>query len=203
MSMKKTSFVVADLDPVDSYKLATGLIVPRPIGWIGTVDEEGVSNLAPFSFFNVVAGHPPTVVFAPASVGRKDTLDNVKATGEFTVNVVTIEVVEAMNASAATVAAEVDEFELSGVTAVASDCIAAPMVAESKANFECVVTHLLPIGQGRLGGHLVVGEAVMVHVADQLLDGTRVDQAELKAVGRHVGNWYSSATNLFEIERPD
>jgi len=200
--MEKTRFAVADLDPVDGYKLATGLIVPRPIGWIGTVDASGVANLAPFSFFNVVAGYPPTVVFAPAAGRFKDTLANVETTGEFTVNVVTVEVLDAMNATAATVAPEVDEFELVGVTPVASTLIAPPMVAESKANFECTVTHVLPIGQGSMGGHLVVGEAVAIHVASELLDGTRIDQASLRAVGRHVGNWYSNATDLFEIDRP-
>ncbi len=198
----KTRFVVGDLDPVDSYKLASGLIVPRPIGWIGTRSGDGVANLAPFSFFNLVSGHPPTMVFAPGAGGRKDTLDNVRETGEFTVNVVSAEVVEAMNTSAATVEADVDEFEFSGVTAAPSTQIAAPLVAECKANFECVLTDIVPIGSDPVRAHLVIGEAVVVHVEDALLDGTRIDQAALQAVGRHVGNSYSHATDLFDINRP-
>ncbi|NOX29838.1 MAG: hypothetical protein GXP35_07305 [Actinobacteria bacterium] len=114
----------------------------------------------------------------------------------------TIEVLDAMNATAATVEPDVDEFELAGVTPVASTHIAAPMVAESKANFECTITHILPIGEGSMGGHLAVGEAVAIHVAGELLNGTRIDQASLHAVGRHVGNWYSNPTDLFEIDRP-
>ena len=83
----KQRFHVADLQGVDGYKLATGLIVPRPIGWIGSISADGVVNLAPYSFFNVVSGQPPTFVFSPGRGGRKDTLANVREVGEFTINV--------------------------------------------------------------------------------------------------------------------
>ncbi len=197
-----STFVVSELSGADPYKLATGLIVPRPIGWIGTVSADGVANLAPYSFFNVVSGTPPTFVFAPGKSQRRDTLDNVKAVGEFTINVVTEEVVEAMNASAASVDADVDEFEHCGVTAVPSSRVRPPMVGECKATIECVVTDIIDIGHPEHGNSLVVGEAVVMHVDSTLLDGTRVDQAELKAVGRHAGNMYSRAIDLFEIVRP-
>ncbi|MEZ5296925.1 MAG: flavin reductase family protein, partial [Ilumatobacteraceae bacterium] len=116
----KQRFRVDELEGVDAYKLATGLIVPRPIGWIGTLSADGVPNVAPYSFFNVVSGLPPTFVFSPGRGGRKDTLDNVRAVGEFTVNVVTAEVAEAMNASSASFPPDVDEFEACGLTAVPS-----------------------------------------------------------------------------------
>ena len=118
--MEKRRFTVSDLGSVDGYKLATGLIVPRPIGWIGTISAAGVPNLAPYSFFNAVSGIPPTFVFSPGRSGRKDTLDNVRMVGEFTINVVSVEVVEAMNASSASFDADVDEFAECGVTAVPS-----------------------------------------------------------------------------------
>lgn len=198
----KQRFHVADLQGVDGYKLATGLIVPRPIGWIGSISADGVVNLAPYSFFNVVSGQPPTFVFSPGRGGRKDTLANVREVGEFTINVVTEEVVEQMNATSATFGADVDEFAACGLSAVPSRSIRPPMVGESKANFECVVTQIVDIGHPDNGNALVIGEAVEIHVVASLLDGTRVDQAALRAIGRHVGNGYSRATDLFDITRP-
>lgn len=199
---QKRSFVVSELAPNEGYKLGSGLVVPRPIGWIGTIDAEGRPNLAPYSFFNMVSGDPPTFVFSPGRGARKDTLRNVREVGEFTINTVTDEVVEAMNATSATVEAGIDEFALAGLTAVPSDRVRPPLVGECKANFECIVTDIIDIGHPDRGNTLVIGEAVMIHVADHILDGTRVDQAELRAVGRHVGSLYSHSHELFAIERP-
>ena len=201
--MAKRTFAVSDLEGVDGYKLGSGLVVPRPIGWIGTVATDGVPNLAPYSFFNMVSGVPPTFVFAPGKGSRKDTLDNVRRVPSFTINVVSDEVVEAMNATAASAGADVDEFELAGLTARPSTSIEAPMVDECKANIECVVVDIVEIGDPSFGNALVIGEAVAFHVAEHLLDGTRVDQAALGAVGRHVGNMYSRTHELFSLERPD
>lgn len=201
--MTKSAFAVDELTGADPYKLTTGLIVPRPIGWIGTLSGSGTPNLAPYSFFNAVSGNPPTFVFAPAIGMRKDTLDNVREVGEFTINIVTEEVGEAMNTSSATVEADVDEFALAGVTAVPSTRIAPPMVGECKANIECVVTDIVEVGRPGAGNALVIGEAVMFHVDEAILDGTRVDQAALKAIGRHVGNGYSRSTDLFDLIRPE
>ncbi len=89
------SFALEDLEGVDGYKLGTGLVVPRPIGWIGSIDADGGTNLAPYSFFNMVSGAPPTFVFSPGNGARRDTLDNVRAVPEFTINIVTDGVVEA------------------------------------------------------------------------------------------------------------
>lgn len=201
--MDKTRFRVSELTRADPYKLTTGLIVPRPIGWIGSISADGIANLAPYSFFNAVSGAPPTFVFSPGRGGRKDTLANVREIGEFTINIVTEEVAEAMNATSATHPAEVDEFEAAGLSAVPSLSVRPPMVGECKANIECVVTQIVDIGHPDHGNALVIGEAVEFHVTDQILDGTRIDQAELRAVGRHAGNGYSRATDLFDLIRPD
>ena len=198
----KRRFTVAELSGADPYKLTTGLIVPRPIGWIGSISAAGTPNLAPYSFFNAVSGLPPTFVFAPGRGGRKDTLANVREVGEFTINIVTAEVVEAMNATSASFPADVDEFEAAGLTAVASTSVRPAMVGECKANIECVVTQIIDVGHPEAGNALVIGEAVEFHIADEVLDGTRIDQAALRAVGRHAGNQYSNATDLFEIIRP-
>lgn len=199
----KRRFTISEVGGVDAYKLTTGLVVPRPIGWIGTLAADGTPNLAPYSFFNAVSGMPPMFVFAPGRGSRRDTLANVREVGEFTINIVTEEVAEAMNASAASFAPDVDEFAACGLTAVPSSSVRPPMVGECKANIECVVTQIVDVGHPEHGNALVIGEAVEFHVADHLLDGTRIDQSELRAIGRHVGNDYSRATDLFEMIRPD
>ncbi len=203
--VEKVTFLVDELDGVDGYKLVTGLVVPRPIGWIGSISPTGVNNLAPYSFFNAVSGDPPTVVFSPGagSGTRRDTADNVKVSGEFTVNIVTDEVAEAMNATSAGLPAESDEFAHAGLTAVPGVRVDAPRVAEAKAQMECRVTHELHVGREGGGNWLFVGEVIVFHVNEDLLDGTRVDQAALAAVGRHVGNSYSRTHELFTMIRPD
>ncbi len=198
----KLQFAVDDLAPMLGYKLLSSLIVPRPIGWIGSISSAGVPNLAPYSFFNAVSGQPPTVVFSPGAGQRRDTLDNVREVGEFTVNVVTAEVVEAMNATAASLPADIDEFAAVGLTSVPGVIVSAPMVGECRANLECKVTQLVPIGDPKNGNVLVIGEAVMIHVNDDVFDGNYVDQANLGAIGRHAGSTYSRADDQFSLERP-
>lgn len=208
VSEPKRSYAVQDLDPTEAYKLASGLTVPRPIGWIGTVSAEGIRNLAPYSFFNMVARYPPTFVVAPLLDARKDTLNNVKATGVFTVNIVTEETVVAMNASAASLPAEVDEFDACGLTAVKADTSDAPLVAEAVANFECTVKHMIPLGaepeDNRASGMLIIGEAQNIHVAERVIDDAfHIDQRELHAIGRLAGGYYTKVSDgLFTIERP-
>ena len=130
------------------------------------------------------------------------TKEFIKKNGEFTVNIVTVETLEAMNATAATIPADEDEFDHGGVTKLESVEITPCRVAEAVATMECRVVDIVHVGREGGGNHLVIGEAVMLHVAERVLDGTRIDQGELRAVGRHAGNWYSNATDLFTIERP-
>lgn len=192
------------VDPMDAYKLLIGLVVPRPIGWIGSRAADGTRNLAPFSFFNAVAATPPTVIFSPLLVdgGRKDTLRNVEETGEFTVNMVSAELAETMNLTSGRYPPDVDEFELAGLTPVDGHKVAAPMVGEAKANLECVVSALVPVGGPPMGSTIVVGEVVAFHVRDDLLDGTRVDQRALDLIGRMGGPSYTRTRDTFAMERP-
>jgi len=189
---------------MDAYKLLIGLVVPRPIGWIGSIDARGVRNLAPYSFFNAVAATPPTVLFSPLpqAGNAKDTLRNVEETGEFTVNMVSDDLVERMNITSGRYPSDVDEFELAGLTAVTGREVTAPMVAEAKANLECRVTQLVPVGRPPMGGTLVIGEVVVFHVRADLLDGTRVDQAGLDLIGRMGGPNYTRTRDTFGLERP-
>jgi flavin reductase (DIM6/NTAB) family NADH-FMN oxidoreductase RutF len=205
MSDTKTIFVANDLDGVDRYKLLIGLVVPRPIGWVGTVDADGVRNLAPYSFFNVVAGTPPTVLFSPGRRNGepKDSLHNVVSTGEFTINLVDEALAEAMNLTSGEYGPEVDEFELAGLTTLPGEAVRAPLVVASPANLECRVTRTVDLGDPP-SNTVVFGNIERIHVRADLLDGTRVDPLRLRAVGRMAGAGYTrTADGYFEMQRPD
>jgi flavin reductase (DIM6/NTAB) family NADH-FMN oxidoreductase RutF len=189
------------------YKLMIGSIVPRPIGWISSLDPEGRPNLAPYSFFNAVCPKPPTVLFCPQIRGSdghpKDTLHNVRATGEFVVNIVSEAIAEAMNATSAEVAHGVDEFSLAGLTAVASKVVSPPRVGESVVHYECRVTQIVEISDQPGGGSIVIGEVLHIHVDDSVLIGTdKIDPDKLQAIGRLAGTTYTRTTDLFDMIRP-
>lgn len=153
--------------PHDPFNAIVG---PRPIGWISSHDAEGRLNLAPYSFFNAFNYTPPIIGFS--SVGRKDSLNNIEATGEFCWNLATRSLAEAMNQSCAAVAPEVDEFALSGLTPVASRVVAVPRVEESPVSFECKVTQIIQlhgVDKVAVPTWLVLGEVVAVHIAKALL----------------------------------
>ncbi len=153
--------------PHDPFNSIVG---PRPIGWISSCSTDGALNLAPYSFFNAFNYTPPIVGFA--SVGYKDTVRNIEQTGEFVWNLVTRDLAEAMNRSSAQVPAEVNEFELAGLTPVASRLVKPPRVAESRVSFECRCTQIVQL-QGSDGEKvptwLVLGEVVAVHIAHAVL----------------------------------
>jgi flavin reductase (DIM6/NTAB) family NADH-FMN oxidoreductase RutF len=196
----------ADHQVHEIYKLMVGLIVPRPVALVSTVDKDGVPNVAPFSFFNGVGSNPPTVLFCPAlrSSGdkRKDTLRNVEQTGEFVINIVSDSIAAAANATAADVGPEVDEFLIAGLTAIPSEAVRPPRVAESPAQFECKLLQIVFTGQAPGAGVVVLGEIVRVHVAAHLEHNFRVDPAGLDAVGRMAGNTWVHTRERFELERP-
>jgi flavin reductase (DIM6/NTAB) family NADH-FMN oxidoreductase RutF len=189
------------------YKILIGSVVPRPIGWISTVNASGQPNLAPFSFFNVVCSRPPTVLFCPmirsTDGNTKDTLKNVKATGEFVVNIVSEELAPAMVATSVEIAAEVNEFERTGLATAPSVVVKPPRVAESLIHFECKVTQIVEIGNHPGGGSVVIGEIVHLHVDERVLLGEdKIDLAALRPIGRLAGSAYVRVTDLFEMVRP-
>jgi len=199
------------LDPAgiaanDIYKLMIGMIVPRPIAFVSTVDAAGVRNLAPFSYFTACGSNPPVVCFSTSvrSGPRryKDTLENVKATGEFVVNIVSEEFAAQMNMCSAEVAPEVDEFELSGLTPIASDLVEPPRVAESKAQMECRLYQIVPVSDRPGGGILVLGQVLRFHVLESLLDGYKIDPDNLIAIGRMGAPTYVRTRVRFNMQRP-
>lgn len=201
--MSKVVFDLAGTESTDRYKLLSGLVVPRPIGWIGTRRPDGTNNLAPFSFFNVVSSNPPVVIFSAGSHSDrpKDTVTLAERSGEFTVNIVSEDVVEAMSITSGSFTAEDDEFAIAGLTAAPGLKVDAPLVVESPANLECVVERIIDFGEsGRT--RLVIGDVVAIHVEDSVLDGTRIDNDALRAVGRMAGNTYINTRDRFELRRP-
>ena len=189
-------------------RVLTGVVVPRPIAFVSTLSSDGVTNLAPFSFFNAVAYDPPTIVFSSsrrasgANEKPKDTLTNIEETGEFVVNVVVDDIAEAMNRTAAEYPTEVEEFEIAGLTAVPSEVVAPPRVAESPVNMECRLVQVVPIGDGTHGHGLVIGEIVLMHVRDDIINGHRIDHQKLKPTGRLAGSMYCYTADTFEMLRP-
>ena len=204
VAVTRTTFLVDDLDPTDRYKLTTGLIVPRPIGWIGSYGPDGVPNLAPYSFFNAVASNPPVVLFSSGVADNrvKDSLANVRSSGVFTANLVDHDLAAAMNTTAAEVAPDVDEFVKAGLTATEFGNVDAPGVAEAKAVLECRVVNEVELGVDNPRHVVTFGEVVAFHVADEVLDGTRVDAAALDALGRLAGSGYTSTRDQFSLDRP-
>lgn len=200
----------AEHKPRNIYKLMTGIIVPRPIALVSTVDANGSTNLAPFSFFAGVGSAPPTVLFCPAlragggvePAGRKDTLRNVEATREFVINVVSEEIASEANTTAAEVGPEVDEFKLSGLTPLASEMVKAPRVAESPAQMECRLLQVIYTGDKPASGVIVLGEVVRFHVREELFEDFRIDPAGLDAVGRMAGNTWVRTRDRIELIRP-
>ncbi|WP_370499947.1 flavin reductase family protein [Mycolicibacterium sp. jd] len=182
---------ITALDTASAYKLLVGAVQPRPIAWVSTIGADGSANLAPFSFFTVASREPATLLVSigpKIDGGIKDTLANVRATGDFVVNVASFDHHLAVSTTGQTVAPEVDEFELADLTPVASDVVRAPRVAEARLAIECRLRE-----EHRIGTDTVIyGTAVRVHAAEGVLDDSlRVDNDVLNPLGRLAGPWFS------------
>lgn len=189
------------------YKLLSAVVVPRPIAWVSTLSSDGVPNLAPYSFFNAVCGKPPTVLFCPGyrdTPHPKDTLTNVRETGEFVVNLVSVANADAMNVTATEVAPDVDEFGRANLTALPSRTVKPPRVGESPVQLECKLQQIVPVSEQPGGGYIVIGEVLHVHVDDAVYDAERgyIDFAAYDALGRLAGNTYTTTRERFNLIRP-
>ena len=181
------------------YRLLSTAITPRPVGWISTTSTDGVDNLAPYSFCNVVAVDPPVVMFAP--VGRddlKNTPQNVADTEEFVLNTVTHDIVEEMNATSATLPAEESEFDHVGIDRAESVVVNPPRVAAASVALECELYDWIEVGDSVL----ILGEVVHAHVDEAVLTDDKIDIDALDPVGRLAGNYYATTQDRFELERP-
>ena len=199
-------FDPAALPPNGMYKLLISSVVPRPIAWVSSVDASGVRNLAPFSYFMAITDDPPTIAFScsyrgAGADGKKDTLRNVEATGEFVVNVVDDDRAAQMNVTSGDYPPEVDEFEMADLSVAPGARVRAPRVADAPISMECRLDRVVPVGRA----NLVLGRIVYMHVRDGLYDAAtgRVDMRRLRPVGRLAGNLYTHVHDIFELKRPN
>ncbi|WP_029061690.1 flavin reductase family protein [Labrenzia sp. DG1229] len=179
------------------------IVSPRPIGWISSLDAEGRTNLAPYSFFNAVGDRPPIVMFS--SSGYKDSAANVEATGEFVCNMASWDLKDEMNVSSAAVPSETSEFELSGLDMAASRLVRTPRVARAVTALEC--KHLQTIKLKDLEGAetdnwIVFGQVVGIHIDDSIIVNGKVDVTRYKPLSRLGYMEYAAITEVFEMSRP-
>ncbi len=197
----------AEIPAASVNRILLSTVAPRPIAWVSTLDEQGRPNLAPFSFFNVVCYRPPTLLFCPGVRGidtaTKDTLNNIRATGQYVINVVTQATAEAMDRTATELPAGQDEFEFGGLTPAPSLKVKPARVAESPVNFECELRQIIDVGDGGIGSaSIIIGEIVHMRVADEvLLPDFKIDQRALQLVGRLGGYSYARVTDIFDMKR--
>ena len=202
----------SDLSHSELYSIILNSVAPRPIAWVSTTNSSGQLNLAPFSFFNAVCVDPPLLAFAAglrrpkepksAQGEAKDTLRNIRDTGEFVVNVVTHELAQAMNVTSGEYDASVNEFELAKVTPQASTVVRPPRVAESPVAFECRLHQILDFSSAPTGSSLVIGRIISIHMHDSNLKDGVLDRNSLDLIGRMGGIQYTRTTERFEMVRP-
>jgi flavin reductase (DIM6/NTAB) family NADH-FMN oxidoreductase RutF len=202
----------SELGDRETYGVLLNAVGPRPIAWVSTLSAAGQPNLAPFSFFNVVCANPPMLGFAPSmrapkeseseTGDPKDTLRNIRETGEFVVNVVTYELAEAMNLTSGDYDATVNEFEVAKLASAPSKVVRPRRVAGSPVSFECRLRQILDFNAGPDGGSWVIGEIVSIHISDQHLKEGRLDRNSLDLIGRMGGLQYTRTTQRFEMVRP-
>jgi flavin reductase (DIM6/NTAB) family NADH-FMN oxidoreductase RutF len=195
----------SNLDRRARNRLINGLVLPRPIAWVSTIGGDGTRNLAPFSFFGAFSFDPPTVGIGPgARKGvHKDTLSNVRATGEFVVNLVDRSLAEIVNACSGEWGPEVDEWEVAGVEGLPSETVAPFRVARAPAALECRVRQILELGEpDRPSNNLVVGWVTRIHVRDDAMDDLIPDPVALDLVGRLGGDQWCTTRDQFTLPRP-
>ncbi len=191
---------------LETHKLMIGSIVPRPIAFVSTLSKDGLENLAPFSYFNGICSNPPSIMFCPARRGydgkTKDTLNNIRDTEEFAVNIVSEDFAEQMVSTSTDFEPEVNEFEISGLTPEPCQKIAPPKVAEAKISFECKLNKIIPVGnEGPGGGFVVIGTIVLFHIDDDVYEDGYINLGKLRPIGRLAGNMYTRTTDKLEIIR--
>lgn len=197
-------FKLEDLGHAESYRLLVNTVVPRPIALVTTSDAQGTLNAAPFSFFNIMGHDPPVLVLgierrAPGEL--KDTVHNLRHSGEFVVNLVNEEIAVQMNICAIDYPPDVDELHEAGLTAAPSQMISVPRIGEAPASLECRVREIITIGDDR---SLVIGNILALHLADQFYDAMRryVLTEEMGLIARmHGRSWYARTSDLFHMER--
>lgn len=197
---------VSQANVIEVYQLLVGIVTPRPIAWVTSLSPAGVVNLAPFSFFNVFGANPPIVVFSPTNRrdgSKKDTLNNVRATGEFVIQSAPRGLAEAVNLTSRELPPEQSEVELVGLSVEPSRRVRVPRLREAPTHLECRLLEVRSYGDGPIGANLVIGEVVHIHARDDLFDAQgRIDPRKLQTVARLGGDYWCHTSDLFEQKRP-
>ena len=192
-----------DLRGKEPYKLLVGSVVPRAIAWVATRSPEGTANIAPYSFFTVASPNPPTLCFSVGPSARegepvKDTLANLRASGDMTVNIARTDLLDAVNTTASMLPGDVDEFVVAGLTEEPSTLVGAPRIAEAPISMECRLDRLVEVGEN----HLVLARVLLWRFEDGLRDDTYVDMARLRPLGRLAGPRFATELNVVELAPP-
>lgn len=194
------------LEPLERYRWLASTITPRPIAWVSSLSADGISNLAPFSFFTVISDDPATLLINVNHRGDgslKDTLLNVQASGELVIQLVSFEQAEAMNASAAVLPHAISEFEHCGIASLPSVQVKPPRVAGAAVAFECRLVEAMPYPNAAPNCHLLFAEVLLAHIDERVLNEQgRIDAGKLDLIGRLGGAAYSRTTERFDLKRP-
>ena len=198
-----------DLSQPKLHHYLLGTVVPRPICFASTIDENGNSNLAPFSFFNVFSSNPPIAIFSPSRSGRtgkhKDTFNNIQKVREVVINMVNYSMAEQMSLASSPYSSEVDEFVKSGFSKQRSDLVQPFRLKESPVQLECKVLEIKELGNLGGAGNLIICEILKIHISNNVLDDNHmIDQQKIDLVARMGGNWYTRTEkkSMFEITKP-
>jgi len=190
-------------DPSLVYSMMIRAITPRPIAWVSTISANGISNLAPFSYFNGLCSRPAALMFSPvnrADGSKKDTVRNIEDNGQFVVNVVPFVVAERMFKTAGDFEYEESEFEIAGLTPQPSEQIEPPRVAESPIQFECELMQIVPVGEGPLAANVIIGKILLMNIDDAVLDEMgKIDPQRVDTIGRMGGRTYCRTSDRFTL----
>ena len=189
------------------YSTMIRAITPRPIAWVSTISARGITNLAPFSYFNGICSRPAALMFSPVNKpdgSKKDTVRNIESNGQFVVNLVPFAAAESMFKTAGDYEYETSEFDSVGLTEKASQRVKPPGVAESPVQFECELIQIVPVGEGPLAANVIIGKILMMNIADAVIGAQgKIDPALLDTVGRMGGQSYCRTTERFDLKTDD
>ena len=202
--MTKRIIVPKEIPTKELHQYIIGTVAPRPIAFVSTVDDHGVENLAPYSFFNAFSSNPPILVFSSnrkvTDNSTKDTLHNVRKTGEEVINMVSYNIVRQMSLASVEFPSEVSEFTKTGLTPVASDLVRPPSVLESPVNMECKVKDIITLGEHGGAGHLIICEVLRIKIAEEVFTNGKLDPHKLDLMGRMGRNYYVRASGAAVME---
>ena len=200
------NFDTSALTAQKNYRLLNGGVTPRPIAWISTQSKSGVDNLAPYSFFTVASCNPPVLLYTQVTQRSgldKDTLQNLKETGECVVNIVSSKLLAQVNTSSASLKRDESEFDLANVSKIPSHLVRPFSVAESPIRYECKLRELITISDLPASGTMVLLDVKSIYIKDELYIGDNIDQTLLDTVGKMGGSEYCHTTHLSSLNRPE